>query len=270
MRLKFNTLQGGIIVISPSEAGREMSETGYVSHIRKFAIHDGPGIRTTVFLMGCPLRCAWCHNPECRVALDDAEALAGHAMSRNDVLVMITQDIPFYEVSGGGVTLSGGEPLAQPEFVKGVLAGCREAGIHTAVDTCGEAPWAHFEELRGLVDLWLYDLKVIDNEGHRKFTRTGNEVILENLIKLAKIGAEVRIRVPLIPGITDTEANLKALAAFAADPAGVRHIDLLPYNLLGAERARLKGAKVLTAAELAAMRELVASSGAAVYIGGGA
>ncbi|MFC1618789.1 radical SAM protein [Candidatus Neomarinimicrobiota bacterium] len=270
MRSKFNTHQGGKIVISPSEAGYEMSETGYISHIRKFAIHDGPGIRTTAFLMGCPLRCAWCHNPECRVAPDDLEALAGHAMSRDQLCVKLTQDIPFYEQSGGGVTISGGEPLSQSVFVKGALERCREAGIHTAVDTCGEVPWARFEEVMELVDLWLYDLKVIDNVGHRKFTGSGNETILANLIKLADTDAEVRIRVPLIPGITDTNANLKALAAFVQGLDGLRHIDLLPYNPLGAGRAQLKGAQVQTAAELAAMREVVASSGAAVYIGGGA
>jgi pyruvate formate lyase activating enzyme len=247
-----------------------MSETGYISHIRKFAIHDGPGIRTTTFLMGCPLRCAWCHNPDCRVAPNDLEALAGHAMSLDQLCVKLTQDLPFYEKSGGGVTLSGGEPLSQYVFVKGVLERCRAVGIHTAVDTCGEAPWAQFEEIMNLVDLWLYDLKVIDNEGHREFTGVGNETILDNLIKLSKCGAEVQVRVPLIPKITDTEANLKALAAFVKDLDSVGHVDLLPYNPLGAGRAQLKGAQVQAAAELAAMREVVASSGAAVYIGGGA
>jgi pyruvate formate lyase activating enzyme len=248
-----------------------MSETGYISHIKKFAIHDGPGIRTTAFFMGCPLRCAWCHNPECRVAPDDLEALVGHAMSQDQLCAALTQDIPFYEKSGGGVTFSGGEPLSQLSFVKGVLKRCLEAGIHTAVDTCGEVPWTHFEEVLELTDLWLYDLKVIDIAGHRKFTGEGNETILDNLIKLANSGAKVQIRVPLIPQITDTEANLKALAAFVQNLDGVRHVDLLPYNPLGAAgRAQLKGAQMQTVAELAAMREVVASSGAAVYIGGGA
>ena len=160
--------------------------------------------------------------------------------------------------------------MSQCVFVKGVLARCKAAGIHTAVDTCGEVPWANFEEVMELVNLWLYDLKVIDNEGHRKFTGAGNEGILDNLIKLSKSGAEVRVRVPLIPRITDTETNLKALAAFVRGLDGAGHVDLLPYNPLGAGRAQLKGARVQTTAELAAMREVVASSGAAVYIGGGA
>jgi pyruvate formate lyase activating enzyme len=247
-----------------------MSETGYVSHMRKFAIHDGPGIRTTVFMAGCPLRCAWCHNPECRVAPEDSEALAPYAMSLEQMCVFVTQDIPFFKKSGGGATFSGGEPLSQCVFLRQALERCQAAGIHTAVDTCGAVPWDRFEGVLALTDLWLYDLKVIDNAGHRQFTGEGNEAILDNLIKLAKTGAEVRVRVPLIPGITDTEENLRAVGAFAVEEAGVRHIDLLPYNPHGSARENLQGAKVQTPAELAAMGEIVAASGAAVYIGGGA
>lgn len=257
--------------------------------IRRFSVHDGPGIRTTVFLKGCPLRCSWCHNPEglsaapevvwrgerctrcgtciatcpeealawngdgpvldgarCTLCGDcaavcyaDAREVLGRTMSVPEVISEVERDRPFYEQSGGGVTFSGGEPLAQPAFLAEALHSCRLREIHTVLDTSGYAPWAALDALRTDVDLFLYDVKLVDDHRHRDVTGVSNATILENLARLAAAGHEIVLRLPLIPGVNDDEDNLRDTATLAA-ALGVARVDVLPFHRLGSDKyARL-------------------------------
>lgn len=260
-----------------------------VFDIRRFSVHDGPGIRTTVFLKGCPLRCGWCHNPEglaaapevvwrddrcvrcgmcvaacpetalrwdggrpvldaarctlCGACADvcyaDAREVLGQAMTVEAVLAVAERDRVFYDASGGGVTVSGGEPLAQPAFLADLLAGCHARGLHTVLDTSGEASWDTVDRIRGLVDLFLYDLKLMDDVRHRQATGVSNARILANLTALAARGHAIVLRLPLIEGVNDDDANIGATAAFAAE-LGIRRVTVLPFHALGtAKYARL-------------------------------
>ena len=206
--------------------------------IKKFALHDGPGIRTTIFFSGCPLNCRWCHNPECKT--DQVTKFSGLTEDALFYLVMkeIGKDRIFYEESGGGVTFSGGEPLLQADFLTRLLESCRKSGIHTAVDTCGHAGFDVFEQLLPLTGLFLYDLKLMDEQAHLNYTGVSNRLILNNLKRLALMQADIRIRIPLIPGITDTEANLTAIAECLTGLSAIRYIDLLPFNIYGKSKYR--------------------------------
>jgi pyruvate formate lyase activating enzyme len=258
--------------------------TGVVFDIRRFSIHDGPGIRTTVFLKGCPLRCWWCHNPEglsaapelvwraerctrcgtciatcpehalswngdaphvdqarctlcgecAEVCYAEARQVLGRTMTAAQVLAEVERDGVFYDVSAGGVTFSGGEPLAQPEFLRELLLGCRAREIHTAVDTCGHAPWATVDRVRAHVSLFLYDLKLLDDDRHRRYTGVSNAVELENLTALAAAGHDIELRFPLIPGINDDEDHVRRTGAFVARLARPPRVVVLPYHGLGA------------------------------------
>lgn len=273
----------------------EAAQTGLVFDIQRYSIHDGPGIRTTVFLKGCPLACPWCHNPEsqtagpelmlwpdrcilcesclatcpqgaisssggeperrvrtdlqrCRLCGECVEAcvagareIVGRLMTVEEVLSRVERDLPFYDQSGGGVTFSGGEPLAQPEFLSALLQACRALEIHTTVDTCGYAPWHVVDHLRSCVDLFLYDLKLMDEARHYKITGVSNEPILENLRALAAAGQRLRVRVPVIPGVNDDRANVHALGAFVAALPGQIGIDLLPYHATARDKYRRLG-----------------------------
>lgn len=268
-----------------------MGPTGLVFNIMRFSTRDGPGLRTTVFLKGCPLACAWCHNPEsqsvypefifrenrcircgecleicpekaiflvngvpsgrldtCRVCGTCAETcpaeareIIGREMTAAQVLDQVLKDRPFFEESGGGVTFSGGEPLAQPDFLEALLAACRAEELHTAVDTCGLAPFETFERILPWVDLLLYDLKIMDDAEHRRLTGASNRVILENLESLAGRGVEILIRTPILPGVTDGPDNLAAMVGFLERLPGVSGIMLLPYHETGLEKYRLLG-----------------------------
>lgn len=228
----------------------ETKMTGTIFDIKKFAIHDGPGIRTTVFFKGCPLNCWWCHNPESikvepedvqigtgtgddQSAIDGKAKLFGRQATVDEVMTEIVKDGIFYDQSGGGVTFSGGEPMLQIDFLIELLTRCRSLGIHTAVDTAGLIPWEYFEEIEGLVDLYLYDLKLMNKADHEKYVGVSNELILENLTRLTKTGRTVWMRIPLIPEITDTDDNLEALSEFLTVLGGIEQINLLPYNPLG-------------------------------------
>jgi pyruvate formate lyase activating enzyme len=260
--------------------------SGIVFDIRKFSIHDGPGIRTTVFLKGCPLQCAWCHNPEsqsagpelimhpnrclrcgacaeacpedairleangpvtdlarcevCGLCTDacfsGARELAGREMTAVQVMASIERDRPFYDESGGGVTFSGGEPLLQPEFLSELLRSCRSSEIHTALDTCGYAPWGVLDRIRGDVDLFLYDVKAIDDDQHRQLTGVSNRVILENLRALSGHGHAIILRVPLIPGINDGDDNIRRTGALATSLPAPVSVEFLPYHRIGVEK----------------------------------
>ncbi|MFZ5942693.1 MAG: glycyl-radical enzyme activating protein [Bacillota bacterium] len=239
---------------------------GTIFNLQRFSINDGPGIRTTVFLKGCPLNCWWCHNPEsqkfekelmfwndrcincgqCRSACNhsqgcilcgectvscpaEAREMSGRKVYPQQVLDEIKKDLVFYEQSGGGVTFSGGEPLCQPAFLEETLNLCRLEYIHTAVDTSGFAPWETFERITPLTDIFLYDLKHMDDVKHQKYTGVSNRGILENLQKLSLIHRNIIIRVPLIPGINDDELNIIAIGHFALN-LNLRNINILPYH----------------------------------------
>lgn len=260
------------------------STAGMVFDIQKFAIHDGPGIRTTVFLKGCPLRCRWCHNPEsqektpevsfipsrcigcgqcfqacpqgCHV-LDasgqrqfrrelcrhcgactqkcyaKALELIGREMSVAAVLAEVEKDRPFYETSGGGMTVSGGEPMFQFEFTWALLAAAKQRGLHTCIETSGFAPLAQYERLLPLVDLFLYDYKETDPERHREFTGVPREPILANLAALDARGAALVLRCPLIPGCNVRPDHLAGIAAVANSLRHLQEIDVMPFHPLG-------------------------------------
>ena len=205
---------------------------GRTFDIKRFAIHDGPGIRSTVFFTGCPLRCAWCHNPEAFV-LDEPDARPAEGGPREwtaDELVReLERDLPYYDRSGGGVTLSGGEPLGQPEFVLELLEKCRQRELHTALDTSGCVEPVVVERAARLCDLMLYDLKAIDDEVHREWTGASNVQSLENLMLLSGLEVETWIRVPLVPGVNDDPGEITAMIEFLKDTR-FRRVSVLPYH----------------------------------------
>jgi len=280
---------------------------GRIFNIQRFSVHDGPGIRTTVFLKGCPLRCAWCHNPESirgeveltriesrcihcgqcveacptgRLAALDAGAadeapecalcgtcaevcpaearqVVGRSVTVDELLAEILRDRLFFDDSGGGVTFSGGEPLSQPDFLAAALEACTSEGVRTAVDTSGFCRQEDLLRIAPWTDLFLFDLKQMDDGRHRELTGVSNRRILENLAALADAVAatgpastrapengahRIRIRVPVIPGKNDDRANLEAVARFAASLPGVRRVDLLPYHTHGLGKLERLGA----------------------------
>jgi pyruvate formate lyase activating enzyme len=256
---------------------------GMVFNIMRYSVNDGPGIRTTVFLKGCPLRCRWCHNPESisprqeiaykqdrclkcgdclgacphgaivpldgyfitlrkrchqcgtcvEVCVSDARELVGKEMTVAQVMKEVEKDIVFYNESGGGVTFSGGEPLLQSDFLLELLKACKENGIHTAIDTTGLAAPEMLETVSGYTDLFLYDLKILNDAKHVEFTGASNVPILSNLQLLVLEGREVVIRVPIIPGFNDNLVDIKEMGQFVASLGGVREIDLLPFHEIG-------------------------------------
>jgi len=211
---------------------------GYIFNIKKFAIHDGPGIRTTIFLKGCPLNCWWCHNPESikNIPNDNSDSRLNKRYSVNDILEIIKKDVIFYDESGGGVTFSGGEPLVQIEFLTQALKACRDNHINTTVDTCGFLPTSSLSQIYRTTDLFLYDFKLFDDELHKKYTGVSNKLILENLEYLNSVNATINVRIPLIPNITDTEENLSAISNYLLELNNVVRIDLLPYNKLAEDK----------------------------------
>jgi len=216
------------------------AEDGIIFRIKKYAIHDGPGIRTTVFLKGCPMACQWCHNPEgIRPEPEPLEAnpgassgtkTIGKKTSVSDIMAAVKKDIIFYDESGGGATFSGGEPMFQPGFLKALLIACREQEIHTAIDTSGCAPPNVFSELSEMTDLLLFDLKIINSSTHTKYTNASNEDVLRNLKLAADQSTPVRIRFPLVPGITDERDNLNALADLVGSLQHIDTVDVLPFH----------------------------------------
>ncbi len=261
---------------------------GVIFDIKKYAIHDGPGIRTTVFLKGCGLDCAWCHNPEsqaferdplyrdgrcaaCGACVDvceeaaltlventvlfertacvlcgtcveacvrGARELVGREVSAGEVVAEIRKDLVFYDESGGGATFSGGEPLAQKDFLVEMLRACRNEGIHTAVDTSGHAERESLEEVSGETDLFLYDLKVMDSARHEATCGVPNDLILKNLAWLSETGLPILIRYPFVPGVNDDTENVTALGKFVAALSHGHPVDILPYENVGRDKYR--------------------------------
>jgi pyruvate formate lyase activating enzyme len=274
---------------------------GLVFNIQRFSIHDGPGIRTTVFLKGCPLHCFWCHNPEglqaraeiqfsaerclgCRACAgvcaqgghefrdgmhlvhrencrrcgrcadaccSEALELVGCAMTIDEVLAEVLRDRVFYDDSGGGVTLSGGEPLSQPEFVRELLRRCRQEDVRTAVETCGHCRWEELAAILPLTDLVMMDLKHLDADQHRAAVGVSNRLILANARKLMETDKWVTFRVPVIPTVNDTPEAMGAIAAFVHELAAVRQtaatggpppdLELLGFHRLAIAKYRSLG-----------------------------
>ena len=252
---------------------------GQVFDIKHYAVHDGPGIRITIFLKGCPLNCVWCHSPEsqsrspelltnqekcigcgtcvkacpvdavkgpgeidrkaCNVCGACAEVcyanaieIIGREKTIEQVLAEVEKDRDLLMVSGGGVTLSGGEPMAQPEFTLELLKHLKQEGYHTALDTSGYAPWVKLKQALDYTDLVLYDLKHMDSSKHQQYTGVKNELILENLDRISDHGKRIWVRVPLIPGVNDDEEHIKTLIEYVRD-LNVERTFFLPYHEIG-------------------------------------
>ncbi|MCU7494442.1 MAG: glycyl-radical enzyme activating protein [Ignavibacteria bacterium] len=265
-----------------------MSTQGLIFDIQRFSLHDGPGIRTTVFLKGCPLDCLWCHNPEsknffpevssggelcesCRSMVNkflreaegeinlksfpfcssclesirknsrDGIKVIGYHRSVEEVVQEVIRDLDYYRNSGGGVTISGGEPLAQLPFTMELLKRLKELNINTAVETCGLAPRNSFSNLLPLTDLFLFDYKATGEEPHRRLTGVSGKAILSNLDFLYRNNARIILRLPLIPGINDSIAHLQAIALLAEKYPELSGIEIMPYHNMGNDKARKIG-----------------------------
>jgi pyruvate formate lyase activating enzyme len=266
--------------------------TGRIFDIKRYSVHDGPGIRTTVFLKGCGLHCLWCHNPEsiaggpelmhwparcvrchacvkacptgaltvgaagavsvdrskcdlcgqcAEACLYEAMQIVGRAASVDEVLAEIERDRVFYEQSGGGVTLSGGDPLVQPGFAEALIEACRSRGFHTALDTAGLSPNGALDRLAAKADLVLFDLKVMDDARHRELTGVSNVPILDALKRLAVAGREIWVRIPLVAGVNDGDDNVRRTIDLLLALKTVRRVGLLPYHAGGLDKARRIG-----------------------------
>ena len=262
--------------------------SGLVFNIQRYSVHDGPGIRTTVFLKGCPLACPWCHNPEGQRA-EIETMLASHArkggvpdrdtagwrVSVDDLLDEIEKDRIFFDTSGGGVTFSGGEPLMQVSFLTALLAGCQRRGIHTVVDTSGYVSPDEMQQAAAHTDLFLYDLKIIDRQAHLRHTGCDNQPILDNLAWLDRAGKAVIVRFALVPGMTDDARNIDAIADLMSASTSLSRVDLLPYHRIAAGKyRRLQRTKPFSEIEppdreaIGKVRKRFENHGLDVHIGG--
>jgi pyruvate formate lyase activating enzyme len=228
---------------------------GLIFDIKRFAVHDGPGIRTTIFFKGCPLSCKWCHNPESKSHLPEkstktitlegqqffTEQVIGEWLEADELLERVIKDELYYRESNGGITLSGGEPLLQHQFSIAFLKACKVNQLHTAIDTSGYINPSILKEITTYTDLFLYDLKIMDDELHQKFTGVSNKLILSNLELLSQSENQIIIRIPLISGINDNEMNYRLIIDFLKAKTNIIEIHLLPFhNLANEKHKRLK------------------------------
>jgi len=227
-----------------------------------------------VFLKGCPLGCLWCHNPEgIAPGLDEF----GRIISVQELMTEIEKDRPFMDESAGGVTLSGGEPLSQPEFLVSMMRQCRDSGIHISLDTCGHAPADAFDATLDLVDLYLYDLKFMDDELHRRYTGVSNGLVIRNCKKLDELDRKTLIRFPVIPEITGTAENIRDIGDFISSLNNIKTVDLLPfhrtaegkYERMGIEN-QLKGVDPPSEDDVAIAKRILGGYGLEVLVGGSA
>ncbi|MBQ1942797.1 MAG: glycyl-radical enzyme activating protein [Clostridia bacterium] len=213
-----------------------------LSRMQRFSTADGPGIRTTVFFAGCNLTCKWCHNPETQSFQPQVlrfstgkEECSGTETTVQEVFALVKKDADFYTESGGGVTLSGGEPLLQPNAATELLKLCKEAGYHTLVDTAGAVSFSTFEKVLPYTDLFYYDIKAATEKAYLRYTGGSYRLVSENLIKLRAAGANVVIRIPMIEGV-NTDARSRKKIADLCERAGIEEIDILPYHKMGVSK----------------------------------
>ena len=254
--------------------------------IKKFAVHDGPGIRTTLFLKGCPLKCQWCHNPESigfggelsylhnkcigcgecvavcpqgahsfgenghifdrskcigcgkcdNICLGDAAKFYGNCITVEQAFKVLMEDKSFYDGSGGGVTISGGEPMMQADFVAELFKKLCENGVHTALDTCGYVKFSEYEKVIPYTKMFLYDIKHIDSKKHEEAVGKPNELILENLLKLDKTGIDIEIRIPFVPGVNTDEETVRGIGKFLSQCKHITRVKVLPYHSLAGSK----------------------------------
>lgn len=302
----------------------DIEENGLVFDIQRFSVHDGHGIRTLVFLKGCPLKCRWCSNPESQstkpqigffeekcssclqcvgvcpygeefkinhkidwekcngclkcvgTCLYDARVPYGKKMTVIEVVDIVKRDMTFYKKSSGGVTLGGGEATFQPAFAEQILKSCQEAGIHTAMETCGYTSWEKFSRIIRYVDLLLFDIKHMDTNIHKEFTGVGNEIVLENAKNASRCVKEMIVRFPLIPDFNDNRKNIEEMGRFIAENMpDVKKIDILPYHSTGeSKNARIgkeytfKHESIIDEAKIQECKEILEAAGLQVSIGG--
>ncbi len=215
---------------------------GRIFNIQRFSIHDGAGIRTIVFFKGCFMRCAWCCNPESQayeiqtMTENGKQKTVGRDVTVGEILPELLADESYYRRSGGGITLSGGEILGQPEFARDLLRACKAHGLHTAVESTGNAPYESIQMILPYLDTFLMDIKHINSAKHKEYTTAPNERILENAKRIATSGVELIIRTPVVPTFNDTAEEIKAISRFAATLPGVKEHHLLPYHRLGQDK----------------------------------
>ena len=215
---------------------------GRIFNIQRFSIHDGPGVRTIVFLKGCALRCRWCCNPESQsseietMITDGKAKTVGQDITVKEVMQEVVRDMPYYRRSGGGLTLSGGECLCQADFSAALLAAAKDMDINTAIESTACMEFEKIEKLLPYLDLYLMDIKHINSEKHKAFTKRDNKLILENAKKLAVSAKRLIIRVPVVPTFNDTVQEITDIARFAANLPNVKEIHLLPYHRLGQDK----------------------------------
>lgn len=264
---------------------------GLIFSIKRYAIHDGPGIRVTFFMKGCPLNCWWCHNPEGispdasiveridRVGEREFKSLetVGIEYSPEDLLTIAEKERVFMEHSGGGVTFSGGEPTLQFDFLLETLQLMKKAGISTAVDTSGFISAERLEKLMPYTDVFLYDLKALDHVAHKKFTGVDNKLIISNLDMLLAHGKNVMLRIPVIPGVSDNIGYMEQLRQFitARKSGSIKEINLLPYHKTGSSKYkrfkmedRMVGVDQIPVSKMREFRDLLSATGIKVKTGG--
>lgn len=254
--------------------------SGNVFDIQPYSIHDGPGIRTTVFMKGCPLHCVWCQNPESQSTrpeeirdTDGTLRVMGRSMTAGEVFDEVKKDAIFYRRSGGGITLSGGEPLAQPRFAEAILSLCQDAGFHTALDTTGYGRWSSIQRVFEFCNLVLFDLKHFDNQKHRDLTGVENNQILANLRRIRDLDLDLWVRIPVVPGMNDDDENIESVTTFLARELSDAHVFLLPYHQLGEGKYEALGRTALriappTKERMAAIRDRMQAAGLTVQVGG--